>query len=45
MTDCPACGAAPDIGDVLAACACPECGTALAELHALAIDGGGGADD
>jgi hypothetical protein len=34
-----------DIGDVLEACACPECGTALSELHALAIDAGGGADD
>jgi len=45
MTDCPACGAAPDIGAVCDAGACPECGTALAELHALAIDGGGGADD
>ena len=36
MTDCPACGAENDIGDVLEACACPECGTALSELHAIA---------
>jgi len=40
MTDCPACGTAHDIGDVFGAGACPECGTALAELHALAIEEG-----
>jgi len=37
---CPNCGAETDFGAVLEACACPECGTALAELHALAIEEG-----
>ena len=39
---CPACGEPHRIKTALGAGACPECGTALAELHALAIDGGGG---
>jgi hypothetical protein len=39
MADCPACGAEPDFGDVLEACACPACDTPLAELHALALEG------
>jgi hypothetical protein len=39
---CPNCGAVVDVGDVFGAGECPACETALAELHAVAIDGGGG---
>jgi hypothetical protein len=43
MTDaCPACGFECDFGVVCREGACPDCGTDLAELHAVAIDDGGG---
>lgn len=41
MSNCPACGVACDFDAVCRAGACPACGTALAELHTLAIEGGG----
>jgi hypothetical protein len=38
---CPSCGAVVDVLDVFGRGECPHCETALAELHAAAVNGGG----